>query len=84
MACCCVVFTCCYKTRDLHSQVQESASGLEARTAASGTEIWKGLYGFLPLRGAWGLRQLCLTLDFSSGHDVRVVRVSPVSGTESA
>ena len=34
------------------------------------------------MRGAW-LAQLvkCLTLDFCTGHNIRVMRLSPVSGS---
>ena len=34
------------------------------------------------VRGAWGAQSIkCLTLDFCSGHDLRVMRSSPTSGS---
>ena len=33
------------------------------------------------LGGSWWLSRLSLTLDFGSGHDLRVLRSSPTSGS---
>ena len=49
-------------------------------------DIWlqtkQGSYKDIPGRGAWWLSGLSIwTLDFGSGHDVRVIRWNPVWGS---
>jgi len=55
---------------------------LKVSSKTDGTDTTRQLLKRQNPRGAWVAHSVkCLTFDFSSGHDLRVVRQSPVTGS---